>query len=680
MSDGLHAIFDYLRPCLTVNYFYSHYLHSLLTIHFLIVLVLLPFVAFPQRDAALLKTYQLPEVEIQGQRSKKFSTGQRIVYADSAGLANKSSYTLAEQLAFGNAVYIRNYGAGGLSTLSLQGSSDVHSAVVWNGFNLQSVMNGTSDLSLTPTFFVDEVGLQSGSATHLWGSGAVGGSVLLNNKPEFGKGLSVKTNTEGGSFCLFRQQLKLAYGNKHWYGSIKSFYSEAENSYQSTVNGEQLSVNNAAIKQKGVLAENYFRWRNNSVAARLWIQDNARQNPPAPINGSINNTARRANVEYQKNWTKWHWLVRSAWLREGIVFFDPLREENTNSLADVLIAESELRWSPSVRHHFNVGLNATHQQASVITNNYGVLGELNASEPNKYESENPVRQLFAAFSQYKYSSLNGKLILQVSARQERVKNTAIPLVPATGIDFKPLKWILLKANVARFFRLPTFNELFWVPGGNPNLLPESGWNAEISMRLMKDYRKTATFYEIAFFNREIENWIRWSPDASYWSAKNVARVHTQGIENKVGTGFKTGKSTLKIMASSSYVISTNQKTTLENDQSLGLQLIFIPMYQGNGNINYCYKGFYTEYNHTYTGYTYIANDHSQWIMPFHVGNLVLSQSVPFKNVKASVVFRINNIWSADYRTVAAYPMPPRNYQIGLTFQFNQPIQPKTPSL
>ena len=650
----------------------------------LFIICFFSIVAFAQHDTTLPKTYSLPEVKVEGLRSKNFSTGQRIVFADSAGLSNRTSYTLAEQLAFGNAVHIRNYGAGGLSTLSLQGSSDVHSAVVWNGFNVQSVMNGTSDLSLTPTFFVDELGLQSGSSTHLWGSGAVGGSVLLNNKPDFGKGLIVKSNTEVGSFAKFSQQAKVGFGAQNWYCSVKGFYTEAQNSY-SIVDSRQSSavsqtVKNAAVNQKGVLAENYFRWRNNNVAARVWLQDNFRQNPPTEINGKIKNGTNRANVEYQKNGEKWHWLVGSAWLNERIVFYDPLREENTNSSANVFIGESELRFSPSKIHHFNMGLNATSQQASVETDNYGVLGNLNAIEPSKYESGKPVRNMLAFFGQYKYSSANQKLVWQASVRQELVPNTMIPFVPSTGVEFKPLKWMMLKGNVARFFRLPTFNDLFWKPGGNLDLLPESGWNAEVSLRLMNNWRKTASFYEIAFFNREIENWIRWVPGASFWSAKNVARVHTQGIENKIGTSFRSGKSILKLVASSSYVFSSNQKTVLENDQSLGLQLIFIPMYQGNVNVNFSYKGFYTEYNHSYTGYTYIANDHSSWLIPFSLGNFVVSQSLPFKKITSSLIFRINNIWNSNYRTVAAYPMPPRNYQVGFTVQFNQPIQPKTSTL
>ena len=127
-----------------------------------------------------------------------------------------------------------------------------------------------------------------------------------------------------------------------------------------------------------------------------------------------------------------------------------------------------------------------------------------------------------------------------------------------------------------------------------------------------------------------------------------------------------------MVLSTSYVLSYNQKTTLENDQSEGLQLIYTPIYQGNANANYSYKGFYTEYNHTYTGYVYIADDHSQWLSPFNVGNFVVSQTLPFNNIKVSAVFRVNNAWNANYRTVSAYPMPPRNYQLGFTLQFNQP--------
>ena len=636
-----------------------------------LLLFILSFTAFAQQDSILLKSYILPEVVVPHERVKTFSTGQRIVYADSASLANKTSYTLAEQLAFGNTNFIRNYGANGLATLSLQGSSDVHSAVVWNGFNLQSVMNGTFDISLFPVFFTDEVGVQTGSATNLWGSGAVGGSILLNNKPTFGGGLNLKSNTETGSYGQFRQQLKTSYGTKNWYGSVKGFYSEARNDYPVLKNEEEtLNLTHAATKQKGLLAENYFRWKNNSIAVRLWLQDNYRQNPTTELNGTIYHNFRRTNVEFHKNLKSLQWYARGAWLREDIFYRDPIRTENTKSIADALIAENELRFQPHKSHLLNFGLNLTHQQASVVSTNYSDIAYLISPEPDKYESGIPTRQLMAIFGQYRFRTWNEKLTLQLSARQELVKNIKVPLVPAFGLELLPRKWILVKGNVTRLFRIPTFNELYWIPGGNRNLVPENGWNAEASARLTLERNRFSAFYEFSTFRRQIENWIRWVPDGSYWSAKNIAVVNTEGYENKVGLALKGRKSTLKTIASSSYIFSRTDRSKLENDKSIGLQVIFIPMYQANGNVSYSLKGFYAEYNHTYAGYMYISSDHAQWLKPFHVGNLMLSQTLPFKKIKTFVVFRVNNLWNANYRTVVAYPMPPRNFTAGFIINFN----------
>ena len=36
--------------------------------------------------------------------------------------------------------------------------------------------------------------------------------------------------------------------------------------------------------------------------------------------------------------------------------------------------------------------------------------------------------------------------------------------------------------MARSYRAPTLNERYWVPGGNPALLPEAGWGSEAGLR------------------------------------------------------------------------------------------------------------------------------------------------------------------------------------------------------
>jgi iron complex outermembrane receptor protein len=642
--------------------------------YMVLFLSIFSFCARAQKDTLLRKTFEMPEITVEGERSKIFSTGQRIQYVDSASLTNRTSYSLAEQLSYGNAIFIKSYGGNGLATLSLQGSSDVHSAVVWNGFNLQSVMNGSFDLSLFPTFFSDEVGIQSGSASHLWGSGAVGGSVILNNKPEFGKGWKLKSSSELGSFGQFRQQVKLAYGSQKWYANVRAYYAEAQNNYP--VSDPQLNAStlpHASTKQKGILAENYFKWKNkHQLALRYWWEEANRENPPYEWSGALSNNFQRANVEYHRRMYLNHLTLRTAWLREDIFFAYPLLSQNTRSIADAFIGEADWQFYPSKRHQFDIGINNTYQQASVNVFDYSQAADILGVNQNKYQQSTPTRNRFSLFGMYRYRSLNEIFTTQISARQEWVANHTIPLVPAIGMELKPIQQLLFKVSGSRTYRIPTFNELYWNPGGNPNILPESGWNMEVSARATQAHKKFSCFYELAFFNRRIDNWIRWVPNGSVWYAQNVAKVWSRGFENKISVIQEIGKSKIQAKASWLYVVSTNEASNLVNDASLGLQLIFTPMYQGNGNLVYTYRGFYFEYNHTYTGYNYISSDHSTWLAPFQIGNFTVSQTIPTKKLKTSLILRVNNVWNADYRTIAAYPMPPRNFQLALQFEFSNP--------
>ena len=70
--------------------------------------------------------------------------------------------------------------------------------------------------------------------------------------------------------------------------------------------------------------------------------------------------------------------------------------------------------------------------------------------------------------------------------------------------FKPLK---LKVNAAKVYRLPTLNDLYWSPGGNPNLKPEEGFTYEGSFELKIPYHHFLLETEMTYFNKNITNWI-----------------------------------------------------------------------------------------------------------------------------------------------------------------------------
>ncbi|HXZ37204.1 MAG TPA: TonB-dependent receptor, partial [Thermodesulfobacteriota bacterium] len=74
----------------------------------------------------------------------------------------------------------------------------------------------------------------------------------------------------------------------------------------------------------------------------------------------------------------------------------------------------------------------------------------------------------------------------------------------------------LRASVARSYRAPTFNDLYWpasaFTAGNPNLQPEKAWSYELGGE--KRFGNLAIF-KVAGFYREVTDLIRWAPGTDF---------------------------------------------------------------------------------------------------------------------------------------------------------------------
>ena len=68
-----------------------------------------------------------------------------------------------------------------MSGISMRGSSPQQVAVRWNGININSFSLGQADFSILPAVAFDEVKVHAGGGSALFGSGAIGGSVLLSS-------------------------------------------------------------------------------------------------------------------------------------------------------------------------------------------------------------------------------------------------------------------------------------------------------------------------------------------------------------------------------------------------------------------------------------------------------------------------------------------------------------------
>ena len=148
------------------------------------------------------------------------------------------------------------------------------------------------------------------------------------------------------------------------------------------------------------------------------------------------------------------------------------------------------------------------------------------------------------------------------------------VVPAARLALLDLvrDGVTLRANAARYSRLPSTMELYGDSGfilGNPNLVPESGWNADAGVNLRLGGRRFSVTADASFFASLVDDLIQFQQDA-YGRARaiNIGRARILGGEASVTA------------ALSSYVRVVLDGTFLDardvSDTSIGQHQPFLP--------------------------------------------------------------------------------------------------------
>lgn len=604
----------------------------------------------------------LKEVNIESNRVLHFSSGIKTESIDSNILKAYRNSNLADLLAEQSPVFVKNYGSGGLASTSFRGAGAGHTAVIWNGFAIQSPLNGQIDFSLLPVSSADRVALQYGGTGALWGSGAVGGALLLEGVPTFVTSLKAGLNIAVGSFGQFRQALNLNWGRGRYTGSLKVAHQQASNDfpyYNNLKVGNPLeNQRHAQLNQYNFLQENYFRFNErNLVTLRYWLQSSLRNFPPTMAQllsaAQQSDISRRWALEWKNTQSKRIWFNRLGYFNELLKYEDSLNSISSSSQFKTLIAESELKYIFSHYHKIDIGLNNTYSKAV----SDGFTSTL---------SQNRI----ALFGAYTLSLLAERFKATVSARQEWFSQQKTAFTYSIGAEQRFTKYLALRASMAKIYRVPTFNDLYWTPGGNPNLIPESGYNEDAGLQLrFISNQRTLLSFEPTVFNRTIANWIIWLPGTYYWTPTNIMEVWSRGLETKSTWAQKMGKIDFKSVLLTNYVLSTNEKLKTTGDVSLGKQLIYVPMYSTQASITVSYRTYMLLYNQTYVGYVYTAADHSAYIKPYSLINLKLSKQFEIKDYSLSIYGAVNNLNNISYQVLASRAMPLRNYQFGINLQF-----------
>ena len=656
----------------------------------------------------LSKGLHIPEVTIYGKRPMK-EIGVQKTRLDSTVLKESIALSMADVLTFNSSIFVKSYGRATLSTVSFRGTSPSHTQVSWNGIRINNPMLGMTDFSMIPSYFIDDATLLHGTSSVNETGGGLGGSVRLSTQPANAEGFGMQYIQGIGSFKTSDEFLRLTYGDDHWQSSTRLVYSSSPNEFsyrnhdkKENIYDEDMTIigqyypkeknRSGSFKDMHFLQEVYYNTRKGDrFGLNAWYIQSNRELPMLTTDyGNESDFENRQREETFRGVLSWDHL-RENWkvsAKGGYVHtqmkYDYKRDAGngvmtpmtrSRSKVDTFYGQSEAEYYIGKEWLFTA--NASVHQHFVESRDKNIIRQDGNQAIVGYSKG---RVEFSGAASAKWQP-NERIGMSVVLREEMYGKSWTPLIPAFFIDgiVSERGNIMLKASTSRNFRFPTLNDLYFLPGGNPNLKRESGWTYDIGMSFAVGKEDVYSLTgSVNWFDSHVKDWILWLPTTKgFFSPRNIKNVHAYGIECKSNFSVLLGKECrLALNGTFSWTPSINEGEPMSAaDQSIGKQLPYVPEWSSNISGRLYWKKWSLLYKWCYYSkrHTMSSNDISLTgkLPEYYMSNLTLERGISLKGVELSLKGAVNNLFNEEYLSVLSRPMPRINFEffIGITPKF-----------
>ena len=595
---------------------------------------------FGQRDGVIV----LDEVILSDAKLLHFSKGTKVRVVNDS-VQEKSGSSLTDLLRYNSNIYFKENGYGMVSSASFRGTNAQQTAVVWNGININSQLTGQTDFNtLIPGNYGDVV-VRSGGGSVQYGSGAVGGAVLLNDSFRFNDGWKNSLQTSYGSFNTSKLAFNTSLGKEKTSLQIGINHIASDNDYKYL--GTDLRNENGAYDQLNINANVGFILSDQLILKVYHNTFNGDRDfsgtLTAPADENYRDLNHRSLIELSSFNERKIARLKVGHLYERYRYFpNNQREEFSFGQANTLLANYDYKYQWN-----RISLNGIIDFSTIWAKGTSI--------------ENAQRSFVSGTFLFSHE-LSDKLNYGINLRQEIVSDYQNPFLFSLNSSYKVAKNYIININGSKNHRVPTFNDLYWSgagASGNLEVLPETSWQVEIGQTIeVKNIALSLNAYSIT-----TDNLIQWRPNTQgVWMAMNVQDVSQYGME--LGFDWKRKWGNQELVWESEYAYTKSIDNTTKN------QLLYVLEHMLRSNLAYQYKKLVAFYQFLYTGSVYTTTDNSDSLSSYTVGNIGLDYHWPnISGIKFILGLKVNNLFNKNYQNVAYRPMPNRNFQIQLITKF-----------
>lgn len=648
----------------------------------------------------------IKEIQVVGQRPMK-EIGLQQTQIDSVALNENIALSMADLLTFNSSIFVKSYGRATLSTVAFRGTSASHTQVSWNGMKINNPMLGMTDFSMIPSYFIDQASLLHGTSSVNETGGGLGGAVKLSTQPAAADGLEMQYVQGVGSFSTYDEFLRLRYGADRWQLSTRLLYSSSENDFEYrnhdkkiNVYDEQMNIvdqyypiernRSGAFNDLHLLQEVYYTTKQgDKLSLSGWYINSRRELPLITVDygqeHAFENLQReetfRAVAGYD-HLAHNHKLAAKAGYTHTWMAYDYKREIGNGTMASMtrsrsnintLFGSAEGEWYVGSEWLFTGSL-AAHQHF-VLSRDKNII--LQDGDRGVVGYDKARIELSGALSA-KWCPTK-RFGISTVVRQEFYGTKFSPLIPALFIDgvLSEVGNVVAKASVSRNFRYPSLNDLYFLPGGNPDLKHESGWSYDVGLAAATQSSAMALEGSLTWFDSYVDDWIIWLPTTKgFFSPRNLKSVHAYGVELSGSASIRLGAEwLLGVDGTYSWTPSINCGEPLTPaDRSVGKQLPYVPEHSATLTGRLEWREWTMHYKWCYYSqrFTMSSNDVTLTgrLPDYYMNNISLERVFSLRWGDMSAKIAVNNLFDEEYLSVLSRPMPGINCELFLSFTPN----------
>ena len=639
-----------------------------------------------------IRTGRIDEVVVTAERSRKTNIFETIPVQSLSGndIRQLGLQNIADAVKRMAGTNVKDYGGiGGMKTVSVRNLGAQHTAVSYDGITVSNTQAGQIDIG---RFSLDNVGMLSmaiGQGSDIMQTARHYASAALlaieTERPVLDKGDSrLRLALKGGSWGQLNPSVRWwCQAGENTMTTLDADYMRADGRYPFVLrNGKEKSNekrNNSDIEQWHGEANVLHKFGDGgSLDTKAYFYHSQRGVPGSVVLYNDNSKERLwdenffLQTAYKRHIARqWKLAIRAKYTHSWNKYEDTNVKYANGKKTEVnrqdeYYTSATLGWKPTSWLEMALAEDVAVNKLRTTVNG----------------SPNPLRttSLTALVSKAKYGrmTIEGNIVMTYATESlTESEKYAIKkpedrkkLSPSLSFSYRllPDEALYVRAMTKSTFRLPTFNDLYYLQIGNTSLRPENAheygagmtWNS----RPIGPLRYVALTID-AYYN-DVTDKIVAFPSTYIWKMVNFGKAEIKGIDATMGTEVDIAKG-YSIVANGSLTWQEAKDKT-EGSATYGSQLPYTPKVSGGLSVMLLTPWVNVGYSATGQGkrYSMAQNTREYQLDGYMEHSLSLSRDFLLGDNMLRLQLTVNNITDKQYEIIKYYPMPGRSVTASAT--------------